>query len=142
MRVLMVGAGATGGFYGGMLLRAGRDVTFLLREARARQIGERGLEILTHTGEHITVRPPVVSAEELRRISRPFDLIVISTKSYQLEDAMNDVASAVGPDTMILPILNGMRQIEHLRAASVPIASSAVPSASSPISTQKTALSS
>ncbi len=110
----MVGAGATGGFYGGMLLRAGRDVTFLLRETRAQQIRERGLEIISHTGEHSVTRPPVVTAEDLRRAPQPFDLIVISTKSYQLEGAMNDITPAVDPHTMLLPILNGMRQIDIL----------------------------
>ena len=71
----MVGAGATGGFYGGMLFKAGRDVTFLLREGRARQIRQAGLQIVTHTGEHISLHPPIVTAEELRQPHTPFDLI-------------------------------------------------------------------
>lgn len=113
----MVGAGATGGFFGGMLARAGRDVTFLLRENRARAVRESGLSLLTPTGT-FTVRPRVVTASELRELvhgPEPFELVVFSTKSYQLKDAMEDVAPAVGPDTMILPILNGMRQIAILR---------------------------
>ncbi len=114
MRVLIVGAGATGGFYGGMLFKAGRDVTFLLREGRAQQIREAGLQILTHTGDQLTVHPPCLTAEDLYRPHQPFDLIVVSTKSYQLEAAMNDIAPAVGPETAILPILNGMRQIDAL----------------------------
>ncbi len=112
----MVGAGATGGFYGGMLFRAGRDVTFLLRERRAQQIREHGLQIVTHTGEHITVHPPTITAEELRQQHASFDLIVISTKAYQLEGAMEDIAPAVAPRTMLLPILNGMGQIDTLSA--------------------------
>lgn len=114
MRVLMVGAGATGGFYGGKLALAGRDVTFLLREGRAQQIRERGLEIVTHTGDRLHLTPQIVSAAELRTSGKPYDLIVISTKSYQLAAAMDDIAPAVGPDTMILPILNGMRQFSTL----------------------------
>ena len=120
MRILVVGAGATGGFFGGMLARAGRDVTFLLRENRARAVRERGLSLLTPT-ETFIVRPRVVTAAELRRSEpelkpepEPFELVVLSTKSYQLTDAMEDVAPAVGPGTMILPILNGMRQIATL----------------------------
>ncbi len=116
MRVLMVGAGATGGFYGGMLFKAGRDVTFLLREGRAQQVREAGLQIVTHTGEHISLNPPIVTAEELRRPHAAFNLIVISTKAYQLEGAMEDIAAAIAPETMILPILNGMGQIDILGA--------------------------
>lgn len=118
MRILVVGAGATGGFFGGMLARAGRDVTFLLREKRARQVRASGLVLETPTGT-VTVRPQVVTAGELKQLGpeqRAFGLIVISTKSYGLESAMEDVAPAVGPQTMILPILNGLRQIGVLQA--------------------------
>ena len=110
----MVGAGATGGFYGGLLVRAGRDVTFLLRERRAQQVRQSGLQILMHTGEHLTLEPKVLTADELRKRGSAFDLIVISTKSYQLQGAMDDIAPAVGPETMILPILNGMAQLALL----------------------------
>ncbi len=120
MRILVVGAGATGGFFGGMLARAGRDVTFLLRENRARQVEESGL-VLTTPKETFTVRPPVVTAAELKEFcasgpgQEPFALVVISTKSYGLEGALEDIAPAVGPKTMILPILNGLRQIAVLQ---------------------------
>ena len=116
MRILVVGAGATGGFFGGMLARAGRDVTFLLREARARQVRESGLVLVTPT-ETFTLRPKVMTAAELRESGpgqTPFGLIVISTKAYQLDGAMADIAPAVGPETAILPILNGMRQLAIL----------------------------
>ena len=116
MRILVVGAGATGGFFGGTLARAGRDVTFLLRENRARQVRESGLVLVTPK-ETFTVRPRVVTAAELREFgpgTSPFELVVISTKSYGLEGAMEDIAPVVGPETMILPILNGMRQIAVL----------------------------
>ena len=115
MRILMVGAGATGGFYGGLLSLAGRDVTFLLRARRAEQIREHGLEIVLHTGQRHTLHPPVVTATDLGNAREPFDLIVISTKAYQLAAAMDDIAPSVGPDTMILPILNGMQQLSLLQ---------------------------
>ncbi len=117
MRILVVGAGATGGFFGGMLARAGRDVTFLLREGRMRQVQEDGL-VLVRPNETVTVRPVMVTAATLREAGtdqEPFDLVVLSTKAYQLEQAMEDVAPALGPQTMILPILNGMRQIAILQ---------------------------
>ncbi len=113
MRILVVGAGATGGFVGGKLAEAGRDVCFLLRERRAQQIREHGLTLVTPGGTSV-VQPRVVTAEELRTSREQFDVVVISTKAYQLEEAMGDMAPAVGPDTMVLPILNGMRQLQVL----------------------------
>jgi len=113
MRILMVGAGATGGFFGGKLTEAGRDVTFLLRERRADQIRDRGLEIITPSGD-LTIHPRVATAEQLRESRESFDLIVLTTKAYQLQAAMEDLAPAVGQATMLLPILNGMRQFSML----------------------------
>lgn len=131
MRILMVGAGATGGFYGGKLVQAGRDVTFLLHERRAEQIRARGLEVRTPEGG-FTVHPKILTSKELRDSPQIFDLIVISTKAYQLEAAMEDFAPAVGPETMLLPTLNGLAQLaildarfgsEHVLGGSVRIAS-------------------
>jgi 2-dehydropantoate 2-reductase len=113
MRILMVGAGATGGFFGGKLVEAGRDVTFLLRERRAEQIRERGLEIIAPGGD-LTIHPKVVTAEQLRKEQESYDLIVLSTKAYQFQTAMEDVAPAVGRETLLLPILNGMRQLSMM----------------------------
>lgn len=114
MRILIVGAGATGGFYGGLLAKAGREVTFLLRERRAGQVRAHGIEILTHLGEHLTVHPEVLTARELQAHPVVFDLILISTKSYQLAAALEDIAPAVGPQTILLPVLNGMAQLGAL----------------------------
>ena len=114
MKILMVGAGATGGYYGGMLAKAGRDVTFLLREGRAAQIRTEGLTLVRHTGEVLTLAPKIITAQELAESGPAFDVIVISTKAYQLENAMADIAPAVGPETMLLPILNGMQQLKVL----------------------------
>lgn len=111
MRVLMVGAGATGGYFGGRLLQHGRDVTFLVRGRRARQLAQHGLVIRSATGDADLAAPPTVSASGLRD---PFDLIVLSCKAYGLEQAMADIAPAVGPHSAILPLLNGMRQLEWL----------------------------
>ena len=115
MRILMVGAGATGGFYGAKLVQAGRDITFLLRERRAAQVRERGLEVLDPEGD-FKVQPKVLTAAELRAAPQVFDLVVISTKAYQLDAAMDDFAPAVGAETIVMPILNGMRQLSALDA--------------------------
>jgi 2-dehydropantoate 2-reductase len=110
MRILIVGAGAVGGYFGGRLAEAGRDVTFLVRPARARQLSRDGLRIISPHGDAV-LNPKLVSAEE---IDTPYDLVFVSVKAYALEAAMNDFAAAVGPETMILPALNGMRHIDLL----------------------------
>lgn len=114
MRILVIGAGATGGFYGGRLALAGRDVTFLVRERRAAQLHQTGLVLQTPGGEQ-RLEPKLVLAGELSGAA-PFDLILLGTKAYTLEAAMEDFAPAVGERTMILPLLNGMRHMDLLDA--------------------------
>ncbi|HEV2681099.1 MAG TPA: 2-dehydropantoate 2-reductase [Rhodanobacter sp.] len=113
MRILIVGAGATGGYFGGRLLQHGRDVSFLVREQRAAQLAQHGLMIRSATGDALLPSPPTVLAAELRE---PYDLILLSCKAYGLEQAMTDIAPAAGPDTAILPLLNGMHQLDLLDA--------------------------
>src|SRR4029077_8927120 len=110
MRILIIGAGAVGGYFGGRLAQAGRDVTFLVRPARAKQLNRDGLRIVSPHGDAV-LNPKLVSAEE---IDKPYDLVFVSVKAYALDAAMNDFAAAVGPETMILPVLNGMRHIDLL----------------------------
>jgi 2-dehydropantoate 2-reductase len=111
MRILIVGAGATGGYFGGRLLQHGRDVTFLVRARRARQLAGHGLAIRSATGDVDIAAPPTLLASEL---AGPFDLIVLSCKAYALDQALEDIAPAVGAGTTILPVLNGMRQLDRL----------------------------
>jgi 2-dehydropantoate 2-reductase len=115
MRILVVGAGATGGFYGGRLAQIGRDVTFLVRQRRGEQLRRAGLQIISPLGD-ASIQPQLVTADELCANPRPFDLIILATKAYSLEAAAEDLAPAVGPDTTILPILNGVRQLDLLDA--------------------------
>ncbi|WP_043344485.1 2-dehydropantoate 2-reductase [Belnapia moabensis] len=110
MRILVVGAGALGGYYGGRLVEAGRDVTFLVRAARAEQIARHGLRIESQHGD-ADLRPRAVTASSL---DGPYDLILLSVKAYSLDPAMDDMTPAVGPDTAILPLLNGMRHLDLL----------------------------
>jgi 2-dehydropantoate 2-reductase len=113
MRILVVGAGAIGGYFGGRLLQAGRDVTFLVRPRRAAQLAKTGLVIRSRFGDADLPSPPTVPAEALRA---PFDLILLSCKAYDLADAAGSFAPAVGGNTAILPLLNGMKQIDFLTA--------------------------
>ena len=113
MRTLFVGAGAAGGYFGGRLAQVGRDVTFLVRPARAAALAERGLRIKDPDGETaIGVRTVTAGA-----IDGQYDVIVVAVKSYALEQAIADLTPAVGPDTVIVPVLNGMRHLDALRAA-------------------------
>jgi 2-dehydropantoate 2-reductase len=113
MRFLVVGAGATGGYFGGRLLEARQDVTFLVRPARAQRLAATGLTIAS-PADNVTLRsPPTVLAAELRT---PFDVVILSCKAYDLDGAIESFAPAVGPDTVILPLLNGMRHLDALDA--------------------------
>jgi 2-dehydropantoate 2-reductase len=110
MRMLVVGAGSTGGYFGGRLAQAGRDVTFLVHPARAKQLAECGLQIVSPHGD-FTLRPQLVRAESL---GGPYDAILLTVKAFSLESALKDMAPAVGAKTMILPVLNGMKHVDIL----------------------------
>ena len=111
MRILVIGAGATGGYFGGRLIEAGRDVTFLVREKRAELLAKGGLNIKSPLGDFTKANPPTLLA---KNIKQPFDVIILSCKAYDLEDAMKSFAAAVGPDTAIIPFLNGMKHLDVL----------------------------
>ena len=113
MRYLVVGAGALGGYFGGRLLEAGRDVTFLLRPARAQALARTGLVIKSRFGDATLAAPPSVLKEDLRT---PFDVVVVACKAYDLEETMASFAPAVGPQTAILPLLNGLGHFDRLTA--------------------------
>ena len=110
MRILVVGAGAVGGYFGGRLAQAGRDVTFLVRAKRAEEIKTKGLQIISPHG-NLTLHPKAITAAQ---ITGPYDVILLSVKSYALSSAMSDFAAAVGRETMIVPVLNGMRHMDLL----------------------------
>lgn len=113
MRVLVVGAGALGGYFGGCLLKSGRDVAFLARGKRAAQLAAGGLRI---TGPHVSFKG-LVRTVLTGSISETFDLVLLAVKAYGLDGAMRDMAPAIGPATVILPVLNGMSHIDALSSA-------------------------
>jgi len=106
-RILIVGAGATGGYFGARLARAARDVTFLVRPRRAAELRADGLRITTPEGSE-RLEPKLVTAAEL---DGPYDLILLTVKAGSLDAALQDLKPAVGPRTAIVPFLNG---IDHL----------------------------
>ena len=110
MRILVVGAGSTGGYFGGRLAQAGRDVTFLVRPARAAALRKDGLRIVSPYGD-VTLAPKLVTADAIKQT---FDAVLVTVKAFSLAAALDDMAAAVGRETMILPVLNGMRHMERI----------------------------
>lgn len=121
-RILVVGAGAVGGYFGAHLVDAGRDVTFLVRPQRAAQLEAHGLTVHTPDGD-LRVRARTVTAASLAAAAgtadadadADFGLILLSVKAFALERAIEDLSPAMGATARILPTLNGMRHLDLLR---------------------------
>jgi len=111
MRALVVGAGSVGGYFGGRLASAGRDVTFLVRARRATQLA--GKLMISSQGEETVVPINSITAGEA---AAEFDVVLLAVKAYQLDDAIEDFAPYVSEATMILPVLNGMKHMDALRS--------------------------
>ncbi len=111
MRTLVLGAGATGGYFGGRLLETGADVTFLLRPKRSSELREGGLAIKSKYGDSHLSELKIID-----RASEPFELIILSCKAYDLSSALDSISGAVGKGTTILPLLNGMRHFDELKS--------------------------
>lgn len=111
MRALIIGAGSVGGYFGGRLAAAGRDVTFLVRSRRAAQLAE-GLTIVSK-GQETRVAARVITTGEA---AAAFDVILLAVKAYQLDAAIEDLDAYVSQRSMILPVLNGMKHMDTLRS--------------------------
>src|ERR1700747_2992423 len=110
MRALIVGAGSVGGYFGGRLAAAGRDVTFLVRPRRAAQLAD-GLTIVSK-GEETRVAARVITAGAP---AGGVHFILLAVKAYQLQAALEDFGAYVTQGSMILPVLNGMKQVDIFR---------------------------
>jgi 2-dehydropantoate 2-reductase len=107
-----LGAGAVGGYFGGRLVEAGGDVTFLVRDRRAAELQADGLVIRSPFGDATLQVRTVRVGEQLR----PYDLVLLCCKAYDLDSAVASIAPAVGPQSLILPLLNGIAHLEKLDA--------------------------
>ncbi len=110
MKILILGAGAVGGYFGARLHNAGGDVTFLVRPARAAQLRAGGLQVLSPLG-NTRVAPKLVHN---LGDGAAYDVIILSCKAYDLETAMEAVTPGFGADTMIVPLLNGLAHLDAL----------------------------
>jgi 2-dehydropantoate 2-reductase len=110
LRILVLGAGAVGGYFGGRLVEAGGDVTFLVRERRAAELAADGLVITSPCGD-AAVRVQTARAGEALA---PYDIVLLCCKAYDLESAMDSIAPAVGADSAVLPLLNGLSHLDRL----------------------------
>jgi 2-dehydropantoate 2-reductase len=110
MKILVLGAGGIGGYFGGRLAQAGSDVTFLVRSRRREQIVKDGLRIESPLG-NVTLQVKTALAEE---VGAGYDLVLFTCKAYDLESAMDAVAPAMTGGCTLLPLLNGMAHFERL----------------------------
>ncbi|MCY8689637.1 ketopantoate reductase family protein [Bacillus spizizenii] len=112
MKFLVVGAGGVGGYIGGRLAEKGNDVTFLVRHKRAEQLKETGLVIHSEKGD-VSFQPALISAGETGH----FDVVIIASKAYSLDQVLDDVKPFIGRESVIIPFLNGYRHYEQLFTA-------------------------
>jgi 2-dehydropantoate 2-reductase len=118
MRILVLGAGAIGGYFGGRLAAAGNDVTFLVRPKRRAQLETDGLRIVSPHGD-LTMPVKTVSAAELRP---EYDIVLLTCKAYDLPSAMDAIAPAIQGDCAIVPMLNGIAHLDQLAKRFGPLA--------------------
>ena len=112
MKILVLGAGGIGGYFGGRLAEAGIDTTFLVRPKRREQIARDGLVIESPNG-NARIAAKTVTAEELRP---GYDAVLFTCKAYDLDSAMDAVAPAMQGSTVLVPQLNGIAHLEKLDA--------------------------
>lgn len=113
MKILMLGAGAIGGYFGGRLAEAGADVTFLVRPQRAAQLAKTGLVVESPSGN---IHRPVQTVVR-EEVKADYDVVLLSCKSYDLDTAIASIEPAVGPQTAIIPLLNGLAHLDTLDRA-------------------------
>ncbi len=119
MKILVLGAGATGGYFGGRLAQAAQqgktaiDVTFLVRPARAAVLQQHGLRIETPQGSFsVPVQTAIHTA-----LKPEYDLVLLACKAYDLESSILSITPGMRPDTYVLPLLNGLAHFDRLDAA-------------------------
>jgi 2-dehydropantoate 2-reductase len=111
MRIAVVGAGGTGGYFGGLLARAGDDVTFIARGAHLEALRTRGLTLESSLAGTFTV--PVQATDDPRGVG-PVDLILFCVKTYDTDAAAASVRPLIQPETTLLSLQNGVDNEERI----------------------------
>ena len=112
MKILVLGAGGIGGYYGGRLAEAGADVTFLVRPKRAGQLARDGLRVKSQLGD-LNLPVKTVQAGDL---GAQYDVVLLTCKAYDLDSAMDAIAPAMAGQCAVIPLLNGLAHLERLDA--------------------------
>lgn len=110
MKLLVLGAGGIGGYFGGRLADAGVDVTFLVRPKRREQLVRDGLRIQSPIGDVQRTVNTVLAAE----LKPEYDIVLLTCKSYDLDSAMDAIAPAMEARCAVVPMLNGMDHLSRL----------------------------
>lgn len=114
MRIAIVGVGGVGGYFGGRLAQAGADVTFIARGDNLVALRERGLYIESIVGDaHIA---SVQATDDPSSIGT-VDIVLVATKTWQLDDAIEQMRPLIGPETGVVPLLNGVEASDRLSLA-------------------------
>lgn len=111
MRYLVLGAGALGGYFGGMLIKGGADVTFLVRPKRAAQLQQDGLVVKLQDGGELRTKVTIVQQGQF---NGTYDVILLACKAYDLDGAMDAITPAMSERSVIVPLLNGVRHVDIL----------------------------
>lgn len=106
MKIAIIGAGAIGGYVGARLAHAGEDVTFIARGATLEALKTRGIRLILSDGSEIAV--PRVKATADYAAAGPQDVVVLAMKAHQVEAVAADVPKLFGPDTVVVPMQNGI----------------------------------
>ena len=114
MKIAIFGSGGVGGYFGGRLALSGQDVTFIARGAHLAAVTESGLRVDSIGGDFL-VRP--AKATDSPQSIGPVDLVILATKAWQLNSAIEQMRPLMGESTMILPLLNGMEHMDTLLAS-------------------------
>lgn len=119
MNLMMVGAGAVGGFYGARLVQAGVSCSFLLRPRTLEAVTQKGLTIRT-VDQTFTVHP--LASSDPRDLPRA-DLIILSVKRYDLDAVITKLQPVLGPQTTLLTLQNGVDAEARIRetAPGIPV---------------------
>ncbi|MBI3121789.1 MAG: 2-dehydropantoate 2-reductase, partial [candidate division NC10 bacterium] len=113
MKIAVMGSGGIGGYFGGLLAKAGEDVTFIARGAHLEAIRREGLRVRSAIEGEWVARPEAVA--EVNGLP-PADAVLLCVKAFDTEPALTGVRPVVGPETAVLTLQNGIDNVEKIDA--------------------------